>query len=68
MGAHNLMKNLGQSIGIAISGLLLSDTLKGYALEVSLHSVFIMLFVLALCAFVTSGLFLRKKETDVSLN
>jgi EmrB/QacA subfamily drug resistance transporter len=68
MGAHNLMKNLGQSIGIAISGLLLSDTLKGYALEVSLHSVFIMLFVLALCAFVTSGIFLRKKETDVSLN
>jgi EmrB/QacA subfamily drug resistance transporter len=66
MGSHNLMKNLGQAIGIAVSGLWLSDQLKGSALEAGLHTVFIMLVILALCALVTSGMLLGKKGTQLS--
>ncbi|MDQ0154029.1 MDR family MFS transporter [Robertmurraya andreesenii] len=63
MGSNNLMRNLGQVIGIAISGLLLSDELKGQALESSLHSVFILLTVLAVVSFVVTSLLLKEKET-----
>ena len=67
MGSHNLMKSLGQTIGIAVSGLLLSDELKGQALETSLHSVFILLVILAICSFAVTGLLIRKKESELAL-
>ncbi|WP_102275081.1 MDR family MFS transporter [Cytobacillus massiliigabonensis] len=67
MGSHNLMKNLGQTIGIAVSGLLLSDQLKGPSLESSLHSVFILLVVLAVCSFVVTGVLIRKKESELAV-
>ena len=67
MGSHNLMKNLGQTIGIAVSGLLLSDELRGPALESSLHSVFILLVVLAICSFVVTGVLIRKKESELAV-
>ncbi|MEK3889884.1 MDR family MFS transporter [Bacillus sp. FSL K6-3431] len=66
MGSNNLLRNLGQAIGIAISGLWLSDELKGHALESSLHTVFIMLVVLAVCAFAVTGILLNKKEMALS--
>lgn len=66
MGSNNLLRNLGQAIGIAISGLWLSDELNGHALEASLHSVFIMLVILAVCAFAVTGILLGKKETALS--
>ncbi|MBS4209470.1 MDR family MFS transporter [Bacillus sp. FJAT-50079] len=62
MGSHNLLKNLGQAIGIAVSGLWLSDELRGFALESSLQSVFILLLVLAICSFAVTGMLLSKKE------
>lgn len=68
MGSNNLMRNLGQVIGIAVSGLLLSDELKGMALESSLHSVFILLAVLAVCSFAVSSLLLREKGTELASN
>ncbi|MBS4179423.1 MDR family MFS transporter [Lederbergia citrea] len=61
MGSHNLLKNLGQAIGIAVSGLWLSDELKGIALESSLQSVFVLLFILAICSFAVTGMLLSKK-------
>ena len=63
MGSNNLLRNLGQAIGIAISGLWLSDELKGYALESSLHTVFIILLGLAVCSFAVTGMLLSKKGT-----
>ncbi|MBN8193471.1 MFS transporter [Bacillus sp. NTK074B] len=68
MGTFNLMRNLGQSIGIAVSGLWLSDQLSGHALESSLHTVFIILVVLAVCAIVTAGMLLGEKGKQLSLN
>ncbi|MBP2239597.1 EmrB/QacA subfamily drug resistance transporter [Cytobacillus eiseniae] len=68
MGSHNLMKNLGQTIGISVSGLWLSDELKGYALESSLHSVFIILFILAISAFLVTAILLRAKESELGLS
>ncbi|MFK4998417.1 hypothetical protein ACI2OX_17105 [Bacillus sp. N9] len=62
MGSHNLLKNLGQAIGIAVSGLWLSEELKGFALESSLQSVFILLLVLAVCSFAVTGMLLSKKR------
>lgn len=67
MGSHNLMKNLGQTIGIAVSGLLLSDQLKGPALESSLHSVFILLVILAICSFAVTSVLIRKKESELAV-
>ncbi|MCH1624175.1 MDR family MFS transporter [Ferdinandcohnia quinoae] len=61
MGSNNLMRNLGQAIGIAVSGLWLSDELRGNALETSLHTVFIILVILAICSFVVT-VFLRQKK------
>lgn len=66
MGSHNLMKNLGQAIGIAVSGLWLSDELNGHALAESLHTVFLILVILALGAFVTAGMLLGKKGIHLS--
>ncbi|WP_077210774.1 MDR family MFS transporter [Bacillus dakarensis] len=66
MGSHNLMKNLGQAIGIAVSGLWLSDQLKGIELETSLHTIFIKLVVLSLFALGASGMLLRKKAKQFS--
>ncbi|CAN7526835.1 MDR family MFS transporter [Rossellomorea sp. LjRoot5] len=68
MGTFNLMRNLGQSIGIAVSGLWLSDQLSGHVLESSLHTVFMLLVVLALCAIVTAGVLLGEKGKQLSLN
>lgn len=65
MGAHNLMKSLGQTIGIAVSGLWLSDQLYGQELEGSLHTVFIILVILAILAFAVTCLLVVKKEKNV---
>jgi len=66
MGSHNLMKGLGQVIGISISGLWLSDELRGRALESSLHSVFILLVVLAVCALAVTGMLLTRKQGELA--
>lgn len=68
MGTFNLMRNLGQSIGIAVSGLWLSDQLSGPVLEQSLHTVFMILVVLGICAIVTAGVLLGEKGKELSLN
>lgn len=68
MGSHNLTKNLGQVIGIAVSGLWLSDELKGAALETSLHQVFIILLVLAISSVLISGALLGKKSGKMAEN
>ena len=66
MGSHNLMKSLGQTIGIAVSGLWLSDKLYGHELEVSLHTVFMLLVILAIFAFgFTCMLVVKKREEFV---
>lgn len=67
MGSYNLMRNLGQAIGIAVSGLWLSEQLKGVALAVSLHTIFCMLVVLALFAFITAVMLPGKKEKHSSV-
>lgn len=67
MGSNNLMRNLGQAIGIAVSGLWLSDELRGKALETSLHTVFIMLVILALAASLTAAFLLKKKGNELSI-
>lgn len=64
VGSNNLMRNLGQAIGIAVSGLWLSDELKGPALEASLHSVFILIFILALVALAVGGVLMGKGEKE----
>ncbi|MEC1756168.1 MDR family MFS transporter [Schinkia azotoformans] len=66
IGSNNLMRNLGQAIGIAVSGLWLSDELKGYELESSLHTVFILLFILALAAIAIGGVLMGKREKELS--
>ena len=66
IGSNNLMRNLGQAIGIAVSGLWLSDELKGHALETSLHTVFILLFILALVAIVIGGVLVGKRGKELS--
>lgn len=68
MGSHNLMKNLGQAIGISVSGLLLNEELKGLALESSLHSIFILLVILTLVAMAISMMLLRKKIKSLSVH
>ncbi|WGG46588.1 MDR family MFS transporter [Rossellomorea sp. DA94] len=68
MGTFNLMRNLGQSIGIAVSGLWLSDQLSGHVLESSLHTVFMILVILGICAIVTAGVLLGEKGKELSLN
>lgn len=68
MGSHNLMRNLGQAIGISISGLLLSEELKGMALQSSLHSIFIMLVLLAIAAMVISLVLLGKKGRSFAVH
>lgn len=64
MGSHNLMRNLGQAIGISVSGLWLSDELRGAALENGLHSVFILLFVLAVLACGAALLLMRGAKEE----
>ncbi|MBS4220471.1 MFS transporter [Bacillus sp. FJAT-49711] len=67
MGSHNLLKNLGQAIGIAVSGLWLSDELKGIALESSLHHVFILLLILGICSIAVTGMLLSKKGKELAV-
>jgi EmrB/QacA subfamily drug resistance transporter len=62
MGSHQLMRQLGQTIGIAVSGLLLSDQLKGNQLAESLHQVFILLILLAFVSLLITMTLLRKKD------
>lgn len=66
IGSNNLMRNLGQAIGIAVSGLWLSDELKGHVLETSLHTVFLLLFILALVALSIGGVLMDKKEKELA--
>ncbi|WP_338449672.1 MDR family MFS transporter [Niallia oryzisoli] len=66
MGAFNLLRNLGQAIGIAVSGLWLSDELYGHALAESLHTVFIILVILAISALLTGSMLLGKKALSLS--
>lgn len=66
IGSNNLMRNLGQAIGIAVSGLWLSDELKGQVLAASLHTVFILLVILAIAALLIAGTLLLKKEKQLS--
>ncbi|MBS4197365.1 MDR family MFS transporter [Lederbergia citri] len=68
VGSHNLLKNLGQAIGIAVSGLWLSDELKGFVLESSLHNVFILLFVLGICSMAVTGILLGKKSREIAIH
>ncbi len=67
MGSHNLMKSLGQTIGIAVSGLWLSDQLYGHELEASLHTVFMILVVLAILAFAVTSMLVAKKREEYSV-
>ncbi len=67
MGSHNLMKSLGQTIGIALSGLWLSDQLYGHELEVSLHTIFMILVVLAILAFAVTSMLVAAKREEYSL-
>jgi EmrB/QacA subfamily drug resistance transporter len=67
MGSHNLMKSLGQTIGISVSGLWLSDQLYGHELEVSLHTVFMLLVVLAILAFAVTSMLVRKRRKEYSV-
>ncbi len=67
MGSHNLMKSLGQTIGIAVSGLWLSDQLYGHELEVSLHTVFMILVVLAILAFAVTSMLVATKRKEYSV-
>ena len=55
------MRNLGQTIGISVSGILLSETLFGIELAMSLHQVFWILTGIALIALMLSGLLIGKK-------
>lgn len=66
MGSINLMRNLGQTIGISVSGLWLSDQLQGAELEASLHFVFIILIGLAILGLLVSGLLIGKKLIEIS--
>ncbi len=66
MGSNNLMKNLGQVIGIAVSGLWLSEKLAGPALESSLHNVFTLLLVLAICSLAVTAILLFKKKAALA--
>ncbi|MCJ7842598.1 MFS transporter [Lederbergia sp. NSJ-179] len=66
MGSMNLFRNLGQTIGIAVSGLWLTDQLKGAELAANLHTVFILLIVLAVIAFVITTMLLGKRGRELS--
>lgn len=66
MGSNNLFRTLGQTIGIAVSGLWLSDQLQGVKLEASLHQVFILLIVLAGLGFAVTATLLGEKGRGLS--
>ncbi|MBM7662168.1 EmrB/QacA subfamily drug resistance transporter [Bacillus mesophilus] len=68
MGSNTLMRNLGQVIGIAVTGLLLSTELGGIVLETSLQAVFSMLVLLAVCAFAVTGALLTKKGKELAVS
>jgi len=65
MGSMSLMRNLGQTIGIAVSGIWLSDQLHGEQLARSLHLVFSLLVGIAIVAFILS-LTLKGKKLQQS--
>ncbi|HHY72099.1 MAG TPA: MFS transporter [Bacillus bacterium] len=67
IGSNNLMRNLGQAIGIAVSGIWLSDELKGHVLEASLHTVFILLVILAISALAIAAMLFGKKGNEPSI-
>lgn len=60
MGTNNLLRILGQAVGIGVSGILLSVNLKGEELAASLHWIFLLLIVLAAAAIISTSLL--KKE------
>lgn len=56
MGTNNLLRNLGQAVGIGVSGILLSVQLKGPELASSLHLIYLLLIVLGAASFITTAL------------
>ncbi|MFJ8530272.1 MDR family MFS transporter [Bacillus sp. NPDC094106] len=64
IGSNNLMRTLGQTIGISVSSLWLSDELSGRMLENSLHHVFWVLFSLAVLAVCIASLLSKKKKEE----
>ncbi|GIN59316.1 MFS transporter [Lederbergia ruris] len=66
MGSNNLFRTLGQTIGIAVSGLWLSDQLQGAELAANLHQVFLLLIVLAGIAFAVTAMLLGEKGRELS--
>lgn len=61
MGTINLMRNLGQTIGIAVSGLWLGEELHGSQLAESLHHVFFFLVILAILTFLFAMMLIGRK-------
>lgn len=68
MGSINLMRSLGQTIGIAVSGLALSDHLYGMELESSLHNIFIILVGLSILSLFIAIFLVGKKLKQTSSN
>lgn len=62
MGSHSLMRTLGQTIGISLSGIWLSDTLHGHELEVSLRTIFLLLLALGAFTIGVTALLGAKKQ------
>ncbi|EIT86141.1 major facilitator superfamily protein [Fictibacillus macauensis ZFHKF-1] len=62
MGSNNLMRNLGQAVGIAVSGLWLSSELAGTALANSLHQIFYILVGLAIVGCLTTFSLITKEK------
>ncbi len=65
MGSHQLMRQLGQTIGIAVSGLWLSDQLKGSVLAENLHQVFVLLILLSFVSLINTMILLKKQNEKV---
>ncbi|MFY4775636.1 MDR family MFS transporter [Metabacillus sp. RGM 3146] len=56
MGTNNLLRNLGQAVGIGVSGILLSVQLKGPELASSLHMIYLLLIILGAASFAITAL------------
>lgn len=66
MGSHSLMRTLGQTLGISLSGIWLSDELHGHALETSLHTIFLLLLGLAVFTIGVTAFLGAKKQVQES--
>lgn len=63
MGSMSLIRNLGQTIGIAVSGLLLTEELQGEMLARSLKQIFFLIMMLAILAMIIAS-FLKGKKIN----